>query len=148
MIALSDRSRQWLEVALTSASIECIEWPWGRDYDGYGIVHQAGRTRRLSHVVLEALGHPRPRHAIALHSCDNPPCGNPAHLRWGTHAENLADAQARGRYRNGRLRIPSQTVAAVHERRAGGETQVAIARALGISQPHVSSILRGVSRDE
>jgi hypothetical protein len=32
-----------------------------------------------------------------LHSCDNKPCVNPAHLRAGTPSENMREAYARGR---------------------------------------------------
>lgn len=35
--------------------------------------------------------------AWALHRCDNPPCVNPEHLRWGTPAQNTQDMLERGR---------------------------------------------------
>lgn len=42
-------------------------------------------------------GKSQPNGAFALHACDNKSCCNPAHLRWGSHADNMADKVARGR---------------------------------------------------
>ncbi|WP_442800462.1 HNH endonuclease signature motif containing protein [Sphingopyxis sp. 113P3] len=53
----------------------------------------------LAHRVACTIAHGSPPEgkASALHSCDNPPCCNPAHLRWGSHKENTADAIERDR---------------------------------------------------
>jgi hypothetical protein len=78
----------------------CWEWPYARDLHGYGKISLSGRTTKLSHVALELAGQPKPDGKVACHSCDNPPCCNPNHLRWDTHAGNGADMRARGRGRN------------------------------------------------
>jgi hypothetical protein len=74
-------------------------WLWtGSKTNGYGcIMLRKGRSAKATHLALEFVGKPRPEGAFALHSCDNPACVNPAHLRWGTHAENMNDMKIRGR---------------------------------------------------
>jgi DNA-binding transcriptional regulator YiaG len=105
---------------------EC--WPWfiAKPYT-YGVF----KGRPSTHVALQLDGRPRHDGLSALHSCDNPPCCNPAHLRWGTHAENMADASKRNRHKTNDALSWS-----AHEVRAArlqlGMTQKQLAEALGL----------------
>lgn len=77
-------------------------WPWtgGVGGRGYGRIFSEGRLRPATHVAWEAFhDRPWPAGALALHSCDNPRCVNPKHLRPGTSADNAKDAMERGRHR-------------------------------------------------
>lgn len=74
----------------------CIEWPFGRDRDGYGQVKVKRRTKRAHRVALEKkLGRPLRPDEKALHLCHNRGCVNPNHLAPGTTAENNRQAAAR-----------------------------------------------------
>lgn len=76
---------------------DCHLWNGHQDARGYG---KLGR-KLATHIALELSGSQRPSTAHgALHSCDNPNCVNPSHLRWGTQKENAADASSRLRYPN------------------------------------------------
>jgi DNA invertase Pin-like site-specific DNA recombinase len=98
-------------------------------------------------VVYELTVGPIPEGLFVLHSCDNPPCCNPAHLRAGTQKENIEDAVERDRLARGRaLPQAKLTEAAVREirRRSGeGRSQRAVAAEFGVSHDTVGKILRG-----
>lgn len=74
-------------------------WPWLRckDKDGYGKFRADGHNGRAHRIAWEAVNGPIPAGLDALHSCDSPPCINPAHLFLGTNADNSADMVAKGR---------------------------------------------------
>ena len=75
----------------------CWEWTGYRSHDGYGqftLFGKGWRAHRASHVLF--IGE-IPDGYFVLHSCDNPPCVNPAHLRAGTPKENVQDMVERGR---------------------------------------------------
>lgn len=75
----------------------CIEW-----------IGRRGRRPVVApyrRVVEAVLGRPiGPAHL--MHSCDNPRCVNPDHLREGSHAENMADMSAKKRCA-GQINAPS-----------------------------------------
>jgi hypothetical protein len=112
---------------------------------GYGCVKFGGKTEQAHRVAfLLATGHwPYP---CVLHRCDNPACVNPAHLREGTHAENSADRDSKGRRQapkgEGHVRC-KLTDSQVREIRAIGDTQsrAAIARLFGVDRTRISQLL-------
>ena len=97
--------RFWQRVDQAGGPEAC--WPWTGSHNsaGYGIAMVQGpgdpspllsmKAHRLSYLLH--IG-PPPASVLVLHSCDNPPCVNPAHLRLGTQQQNMQDAIARGRH--------------------------------------------------
>lgn len=53
-------------------------------------------------VAYEIANGPIPDDLWVLHSCDNPPCCNPSHLRVGTYKDNVRDRVERDRSKGGR----------------------------------------------
>lgn len=92
-----DQERFWAKVDKRGPD-DC--WPWlgGKGTRGYGAVPIGGRRMRASQASwMIANGKPFPEGMMACHTCDNPPCVNPAHIWPGTMSENLCDARDKGR---------------------------------------------------
>jgi hypothetical protein len=142
------KSTDWLRKVVEQQTPECIEWPFHRGTKGYGDVRVDGRYRQATHLALEMAGLPRPAAPgnQALHSCDNPPCVNPAHLSWGTPGENNTQAFARGRTNEGEHhpmhRLTTEQVREIRSRDYTDPGSVkAVAAEFGIHLTHVYRIL-------
>jgi hypothetical protein len=149
--------RFWMKVDRRGAD-ECWEWT-GAKYGApdafgkrYGFVKR-NRRHFSAHrfAYTDAVG-PIPAGMHILHSCDNPPCCNPSHLRPGTNADNQRDAAARGRNYVVRgeasptCKFSDETIAAVRRLRSEGKSQRDVARLLGVSPTYVGQVTRGERR--
>ncbi len=75
----------------------CREWTGRRLNKRYGVVDLGG-SPKIAHRVAYRLATGRdPGEREVCHTCDNPPCCEPAHLWLGTHRENMRDMAAKGR---------------------------------------------------
>lgn len=140
-------------------------WPWhGASLRGYGKFNSRslGRQGYSHRWAYEFTRGPIPDGLHVLHRCDNPPCCNPDHLFLGTHLDNVADMNAKGRGAHGDRhgsrthpeRLPrgenhkraKLTAAQVEEIRSAprkrGEQRV-FARRFGVSEATVSMIVNG-----
>ena len=87
----------WERVQKNALS-EC--WPWlgFRDKPGYGRLSYQGQMISAHRLAWQLHNSQLiPPGKCVLHSCDNPPCCNPAHLRVGTLEGNNADRAAKNR---------------------------------------------------
>lgn len=92
----------WERVDRASRADECWLWTGTVDRRGYGRLRYRGRFAKAHRLAYELTHGSIPEGMFVLHSCDEPGCCNPAHLRAGDHAENMRDRARRGRSRNAR----------------------------------------------
>lgn len=142
----------WSRVDQSGGADACWPWTGCRGGAGYG-QFSARSVRWPAHrfALYLATGVTLMPGEVAMHSCDNPPCCNPAHLRPGTTRDNSIDAQQKGRLafgvRNARTRHPETTargerhgrsiltaaiVRDIRRRYDCGEPVPSIARSLGL----------------
>jgi len=126
---------------------DCWEWTGSKAGSGYGRFY-AGGSSHYAHRASYAIHHgPVPEGFWVLHSCDNPPCVNPSHLRLGTPAENSADMVERKRQRIGDNApwsvLNEKKVSCIKELLSEGRMKKDIARAFGVHVGTIQSIALG-----
>jgi hypothetical protein len=155
---------------------DCWNWTHRCAPNGYGRVHYKGIDRGAHVLSLMMHGVDIPKGFVVMHTCDNPKCVNPSHLKVATQAENRRDCAKKGRAAsgddNGMRKHPEKSFfnTADSWRHARGEehgmakltdTQCAeirdsykgergeltrLAERYGVSRPHIARIVKNQAR--
>ncbi len=134
---------------------DCWKWTGRKDRHGYGIMHYRNIDGTPHWTVLATriswfLHHgemPQDKHV--LHSCDNPECVNPNHLFLGTHVDNMADRDKKGRNKvhfgqdNFQCRLTPEKVLEIRELSKQGLSSIKIGARFGVSKTSILMILNG-----
>ncbi len=134
-----DTIRFWSKVDKSGGPEAC--WPWrdGLFSDGYGQFRMQGCSKRAHRL---AFGEGLDKSLQVLHSCDNPICCNPAHLRQGTHCENMQDKADRDRIKGEKNPRSKLTPKDVLEIRSSTDTQTALGLRFNVTHTTVGKIKR------
>jgi hypothetical protein len=90
-----EERRFWKKVDIKGVD-DCWEWK-GAIRSGYGAIKRNGKVVRAHRVSYELTNGNIDNNLLVIHSCDNPMCVNPNHLRQGTYGDNICDMIRRGR---------------------------------------------------
>lgn len=138
-------ARFWSKVEVDRFDDQCWNWRGKTSGDGYGqfqiygdgssVVH---RAHRIAHTLVNGA---IPPGLFILHSCDNPLCCNPRHLRAGTAQDNSDDMVERGRARTGRAKLSEEDVRYIRENT--DIPGVKLARRFGVAKSTISMLRTG-----
>jgi len=129
-------------------------WLWIRTKSGgYGYVWgDDGKMKIACRVAWQLTYGDIPIGMSVLHTCDNPPCVNPAHLFLGTQLDNMRDAKTKGRIKNSPrygedshlARLTACDVRNIRSECAKGDvSQTALAKFFAVSEAAISLIKSG-----
>jgi len=126
----------------------CWLWTGYKSEAGYGYFR--ADKQRLAHRVAWFYEHKSYPTGVLRHTCDNPPCVNPAHLLDGTQQDNMDDMKAKGRGKapkgenNGQSKLTNAQVIELRKEHILTKISAAeMARRLGMTQGCVYRMLHG-----
>ncbi len=140
----------WEKVSVRGPT-EC--WPWTAGTKGnneYGNFCVAGTPTSVASRMAWILSRgPIPEGLWVLHTCDNPPCCNPAHLFLGTPKRNTSDMHTKGRakpprgQRNGNHKLTELQVILMKQKMREGQSTRSVGLEFGVSHTTADWIKRG-----
>ena len=124
----------------------CQIWTASLSKRGYGKLQVKGKDYRAHRLAYELAYGTIPDDIVVCHRCDNRSCINPNHLFLGTHADNIADRDAKGRNKQcfgekqGHAKLSEKDVIEII---ADKRTYVEIAKDFGVTWRNIGRIKRG-----
>ena len=123
----------------------CWNWTGTIAGRGYGQLTVNGEQVYAHRFAYQWFTGEDPNDFHVCHRCDNPSCVNPDHLFLGTRKDNMQDASAKGRMRNGGRQGTANAAARITEDdvkaiRSAVGLQKEIAERFGVSRMIVSKI--------
>ncbi len=124
----------------------------------YGALVVDGKNTKAHRLSYQLQVGPIPDGMFVLHKCDTPLCIEPDHLFPGTPKDNTRDMMAKGRQkffigkvilrgeRAPSAKLSDADVDAIRVAVFDGESQHSVARRYGVSQGHVSALIRKKKR--
>lgn len=162
-----------LDIAMKTGRDAILAWAWDNSIpepntgcwlftgpvqeNGYGYIvdprkpfNRASAPRLIvPRLICETVhGEKMPTGVVARHTCDNPPCINPAHLVPGTKKDNFDDAVRRNRWTpnlgttNGRALVTEDQVREIRKTAPRGAKREAFGAQYGLSGSMVGKIVR------
>lgn len=120
---------------------EC--WPWigAITSHGYGCTAYKGKVVGAHKVAYMLTNGDVPAGLEIMHSCDNRPCCNPAHLTVGTRQDNIDDKVRKGRTakHSKKNTLSPDDVREIRSLR-GIEPSGSLAKRFNVEQPHIINI--------
>lgn len=134
--------------------MSCILFEGFVNSGGYGMQQHKGVTatsHRVAYVASRGLELNDIRGSVVMHTCDNPQCINPDHLKLGTQKQNIDDKVKKGRQAKGSAhgiaKLCEETARKIrleYEKGVRGKGTYALAKKYGVNQ---STVFRLVSGD-
>jgi len=137
--------RFWSYVDSSGGPVACWPWTGARDSDGYGRTGFNHKSYRAIRIAVWLARQEDPSGLFVLHSCNNPPCTNPDHLKVDTQAKNQAFRSTDPAYQGSRhpgAKLTEDQVREIRDLVTAGATMTATAKQFGISQAWVSKLCK------